>query len=92
MRSIRTYLKLALLCTVLSGFVGCSNNDDIVPENKNEKLAGPKPAKVVINVIEGHLHGYAAFHENKNVRWCEIHGRSTRVCLHTARRQMGARP
>lgn len=65
MRSIRTYLKLALLCTVLSGFVGCSNNDDIVPENKNEKLAGPKPAKVVINVIEGHLHGYAAFHENK---------------------------
>ena len=65
MRSIRTYLKLALLCTVLSVFVGCSNNDDIVPENKNEKLAGPKPAKVVINVIEGHLHGYAAFHENK---------------------------
>ena len=47
MRSIRTYLKLALLCTVLSGFVGCSNNDDIVPENKNEKLAGPKPAKAV---------------------------------------------
>ena len=55
MRSIRTYLKLALLCTVLSGFVGCSNNDDIVPENKNEKLAGPKPAKVVINLSLIHI-------------------------------------
>ena len=92
MRSIRTYLKLALLCTVLSGFVGCSNNDDIVPENKNEKLAGPKPAKVVIKCYRGTPTRLCCLPREQNVRWCEIHGRSTRVCLHTARRQMGARP
>ena len=33
MRSIRTYLKLALLCTVPSGFVGCSNNEDFFQKN-----------------------------------------------------------
>ena len=80
MRSIRTYLKLALLCTVLSGFVGCSNNDDIVPENKNEKCYRGTPTRL------------CCLPREQNVRWREIHGRSTRVCLHTARRQMGARP
>lgn len=61
---LKSLLLVAISSFVAAGFTACSK-DEIEPKEQNEEIVGPKPAKVVINVYEGHLHGYAGFHENK---------------------------
>lgn len=60
----KSMLFVAMSLIVAGGFTACSE-DEVKPTDKTKELIGPKPAKVVINVYEGHLHGYGVFHENK---------------------------
>ena len=60
----KSMLFVAMSLIVAVGLTACSE-DEVKPKDKTKELVGPQPAKVVIHVYEGHLHGYAAFHETK---------------------------
>ncbi|GAB6976622.1 hypothetical protein [Prevotella falsenii] len=70
---LKSMLFVAMGIIVAAGFTACSK-DEVGPKDKTKKLVGPKPAKVVINVYEGHLHGYAGFHENGMYDGAKIFG------------------
>ena len=55
----KSMLFVAMSLIVAVGLTACSE-DEVKPKDKTKELVGPKPAKVVIHVYEGHLHGYAA--------------------------------
>lgn len=72
---LKSMLFVATGIIVAAGFAACSK-DEVEPKHKTEELAGPKPAKVIISVYEGHLHGYAGFHENGKIDGSKILGAS----------------
>lgn len=74
----KSMMLLAATAVLAGSMLACSGNKKDEPTPKPEvpqnKIEGVMPAKVVINVYEGHLHGYSGFHQNGTAEGTKFFG------------------